>query len=650
LIAGFAEKNKETEQNTSMAKSTGIFKIIILLLSIVSGFLYFFCFGKNDVKLLIDMKTSVGGFGQVYWNSGNGYSEKESVQFQLKTDNKSNRYEIILPRLKLHEIRIDPFQAIGDFEIKSITLNNAYKEYVWADGKLARDLKVLQNVKQDLSQSNVFAGSSIAPDISLILKDIPEEVFFTPIKDRLLKSIYTFLVVFGGLILLLDIIIFISTRIKIGSSYSCLLKGTLYLFLVALYLFHFYYIISTAVNVPHWDEWNYFLPDGMTTSLNWHWLFSFHNEHRIPLTKLISWILLKINGLNFITQETLNYLIFGILLLSMCSLRKNILGKGEFVCFPLVLICLLSPLNYENHSWGFQSQIHFVILFSVLAIIFSFSEEGWKRNILFAFFTILTIYSFSSGVVVGVIYVSLFSMFYALRIVRNIQLEKANLYSAIFAVVAITISIFLWFKGYHKPSHHPPLSLPSSAEFWGFFLNIISFGFGFKSQSLWTGFICFLFTIIPFVCLVFRRGELDSQSYWKLLAGTSAIFSALVAISMGRGAFGLQQAKASHYNELSYLLIVFTTITIWYLLNKSPGKRTVVLLSLLLFCLGGYARDWSFNIYDSVMQKRLISLEVFSRYYHGIGNGNCATSYSENLAPYLDRAKQLNVSFTRGIQ
>jgi hypothetical protein len=111
-------------------------------------------------------------------------------------------------------------------------------------------------------------------------------------------------------------------------------------------------------NVPSWDGWD------MVPTLTGHqpvtvdWLWSQHNEHRVPLPRLILLGLHRITGINFRTPMFFNVLVTGALALAMILTAKRLRG-GQIsytdAFFPLLLLHLGQAANL---IWGWEVQFY----------------------------------------------------------------------------------------------------------------------------------------------------------------------------------------------------------------------------------------------------------------------------------------------------
>jgi hypothetical protein len=132
-------------------------------------------------------------------------------------------------------------------------------------------------------------------------------------------------------------------------------------------------------NVPSWDGWD------MVPSLTGHqavtaeWLWSQHNEHRVPLPRLILLGLHQITGINFKTPMFFNVLVTGALALAMILVAKRLRG-GQMsyteAFFPLIL---LNWGQAANLIWGWQIQFYASMALYVVALLFIVQSEPRLR-------------------------------------------------------------------------------------------------------------------------------------------------------------------------------------------------------------------------------------------------------------------------------
>jgi hypothetical protein len=411
------------------------------------------------------------------------------------------------------------------------------------------------------------------------------------------------------------------------------------------FVWHLYLICIYSVDVPFHDDWLYFAPDSLTWEFPWRWIYSFFSEHRIVPTKLMAWLNLRLFGLDYGLQKIINFVIFGGVIGALAVLKNRVVGKGEFVLFPLFLLFLLSPVAYENHRWGFQSQFHFVLIFSNLALCYAFPAKiKNKHALLFCLFSCAAMYSFSAGVVLTAITLGFMAIFVIIGIVRGaIEPSTYRLWFGVFIVMVIVA--LLWAHGYVRP--HDEWSqeyvLPHRAAFWDYFLNLLSYSFGFERVSIFPGIVCMLLLVVPIIMLLVRRESRCLSSVWVILAAVVGVLIVLGLISMSRTYLNFYGSKTSRYTEIGFMLIPYMSMAWWLALR--PGKVRTTILSLLWFiCFFSYQNDWSPQPYREAKQVDYYTLDCVESYFDGTGNGVCQGRTTKDD---IERARSLGSHFTR---
>src|SRR5262249_34272259 len=83
------------------------------------------------------------------------------------------------------------------------------------------------------------------------------------------------------------------------------------------------------------------------------YLWEQHNEHRIPVPKLIAWALLKVTHFDYRAGMFLNVLCLGLLAMAILLAIKQLRGHFQLsdIFFP---IALLHFGHWENLVWSFK--------------------------------------------------------------------------------------------------------------------------------------------------------------------------------------------------------------------------------------------------------------------------------------------------------
>ena len=420
---------------------------------------------------------------------------------------------------------------------------------------------------------------------------------------------------------------------------------------IGLWVAQFVFIVKNAVNVPFLDEWEAVNKGGIIVNQTISQLFAQHNEHRIVTTKLLTLMLYYFDDWNLITHQAINFVIYGLLVSALAYIvKKSVPEMPTWILLCFVLFTL-TDVSRENHAWGFQSQFHFALLFLFLSVWFLFNKkQAWGKILGGAIFSVLSIYSFSSGVVESLVVLFGYSVFKLIRI-RLESAKKREILQLALVLLIICGAIGFYFVGYIKPEHHPAYTLPYQKLFWTYFLNLLSGGFGYKVDNILPGCIIFFFVIIPLIAVIKQNGYKLSTGKWVIVISTLAILGSLVSITMGRAEFGKGHSKASRYSEITVMLIPLSVALWTFFLSEREKLRNYFLGGFWIFCLWSFLTYWNFSAdYYHLSVERQTGLECVKNYYQNGGEANCLTLYPLPLTERLDFVKTVPVSFIKEMQ
>ena len=430
--------------------------------------------------------------------------------------------------------------------------------------------------------------------------------------------------------------------------------GFAWLICVALFCVHFYLISRYAVDVPYQDEWGSFEADQLPSGLSVRTLSVQNNEHRIATTRLLIWLLYHVNGWNLAIHQDINFVLYGLTLLLLAWLLMSDGSQHTGFVVLSFTIFLLSPINRVNHFWGYQSQLHFWLLFLVLACYFLFREaENWFDLVVGALAAILCMYSMAGGVVASLVLIVMFTLFKinGIRAKRSASPYLSSFLPAIFILAVLGTASLFWLSDYGRPSYHPALVLPYKWRFWKHFLNIVAFGFGIDQVSTKIGVFYLILVLLPILGLVCHYGRNLPISSWRRITLTLAVLAVLASVSAGRAGMGTEHSKESRYFELAMPLLPLSIVNWTVFLQDKKRWRTAALVILWIICCLAFGDNWrQFRFYKREAVKRQMGIACLQAYYEGRGDSNCPTLYPVPLPTrLLEQAKNLNVSFYRRI-
>lgn len=418
-----------------------------------------------------------------------------------------------------------------------------------------------------------------------------------------------------------------------------------WILLVVLYLYQFVLIYKYSVDIPFKDEWVYFKPDHplqLPETFNLNWLFARISEHNIVSTNILTWVNYKIFGLDYYKQKIINYIMFAILLLLVIRLKNSIIGIDRFQLFPMFLIFLLSPIAVENHTWGFQSQIHLALIFFLLMLIcLRKNSLETTTTLLFITASVMAIYSFAAGVILALVCLFFRDLQVIVSVAKAPRAGQKTLLNAAFCTIVIGVAVTLWFKGYKRPDFVPPGVWPNEMAFWDYFLNLLSFGFGFDTQNLLPGAFFLIFSLFPVLAFSSDSKRRFEPDVICVSAAIIALLAVLLSISFGRASIG--DPKTSRYAEISFMLVPLIAMAWWLLLKNSTAKN--LFLSLLwISCFCSYLDNWSPALYRETYHSDRTTLDCVNNYFQTGGDAVCQEYW---ITPaHLEKAKNLKIHFT----
>lgn len=422
---------------------------------------------------------------------------------------------------------------------------------------------------------------------------------------------------------------------------------------VGLYVFHLSQVWRNVVDLPVADEWEIFNPDQLPSGLTPGWLFAQHNEHRMATYKLSVWALYHAGGWDVAVHQVFNFLLYGAAVALIFHLARRAAPETPPWLVLGFNIFLLTTVGIQNHVMAIQCAFHFWLIFFLLSARLLFdAAQGARALAVGSLCAALSVFSLASGVVSTVVLMLAFAAFKLSRAfgAGGGRARRVELYQLLLVGVFVVGSVALWLYGYRKPPQHPPLASPLGREFWDYFLNAVSFCFGFESLSKAAGLACLLVVLTPVCVLLWKRRGGLTAGQWTMFSAVACMLAVLASIAAGRGEFGAAQSKTSRYVEFGMALVPLSAVSWWALLKGREGLRAALLAALWLALFLAFLNDWRFRDYRVERALRLKGVECVRDYYLRGGEGLCPTIYPAPLGPRLDAARKLGAAFYRDLE
>jgi hypothetical protein len=317
-------------------------------------------------------------------------------------------------------------------------------------------------------------------------------------------------------------------------------------------------VVRTYSPLPYWDQWDSLMDYQVWRHGNFtlaH-LFALHNEHRLAVPRLIFWADYALAG----GTNKLNLTLIGLIQAAHAALLLSLIGRGRWrapstwIVAAAVVALLLSISQWENLTWGFQSQFVGVFALATGAYVLmakAAGADGWRRSGLFAAaltLLFLATFSMANGLVAASIAIAL-----CLGL-------RAPWWMAAGTAVYVALAGLFYFHDYHAVNDHSDLAY-ALAHPWDYVIYFFGFlGNLAGDQLLWqprglppqvwpaATILGALGAVLgaAAVLLVALRKETDRLQAVLVAVMLFVLATALVT-AVGRLNFGLWQAYSSRY-------------------------------------------------------------------------------------------------------
>jgi hypothetical protein len=419
-------------------------------------------------------------------------------------------------------------------------------------------------------------------------------------------------------------------------------------------LYHSFYVFRSAVNIPFWDEWEFYVQQALPSGWNLSWIFLPHNEHTIATLKILTLLFQKFNILNYTFFVLLSWTIYVSFISFLLIFSLKTFPRKYYHYLSFYFIFLFSTILFENHSWGFQICFHLSLIFQFFAIYVSiYRGTQGKFYFLLLGLLILSSYSLSIGVPMSLSTVFFISLYEFFKEDLPFQKLVLNFMKSFFKLlIPLLISLTYWFYNFQLV-HHNNQSLIKSLlnfQFWTFFvsLNGLTFGYNDKNVYWWFGLIPLGLFCFSLFATLFSGVQKHKSSFVWIIFGLT-LLAALGTISLGRHSFGPSQALSSRYSEISLLLIpVICNLLFAYLDEKTSNLRPYlfVLGSLLFF---GFLDDWDFRHYTDIAEQKTRGRACLEQIYQNTNPPSyfCPTIYPNPAPNQFMNAKKMGLDFSQ---
>ncbi|GAB3956860.1 hypothetical protein GCM10028805_47900 [Spirosoma harenae] len=405
------------------------------------------------------------------------------------------------------------------------------------------------------------------------------------------------------------------------------LLGAVLLLLIPIVVF--WYVWATyAVNIPKWDDHalraflaNVDKEPSITGKL--YEFFRQHNEHRIVLDRLVTWLDYTLVG-KFSYQHLMvvgNLSLLGLIAIFGLALGQAIGEEAKkkstqftttladsIIYLPPVAFLILNLSHWENMFWGMAALQNFTVLLWVIGAIYLLSfTEHLIGAILLA--TAATLTS-GNGLLV-------WPVGFAILLLQWILEKRSNWKALLGWVVVAGIEIALYFLDYKKPEGNPPVR--------GSFIDLIKGWLAFNGAAaeafpMGTAFSkCVIIGSIATVLLgggwvyLLEKGLVKKRfpafSYFFVGASTFLLGTAAI-VAWSRVGFGLQGLITSRYKIYSLLLL--SLVYCFVIIHQKGSARVWTFLAGLVFSVGLMVSSYFTYLSDTIWWRHWLVTSQFN--------------------------------------
>jgi hypothetical protein len=314
-----------------------------------------------------------------------------------------------------------------------------------------------------------------------------------------------------------------------------------------------WYVAVFGLNAPTADEWE-FVPVLVGQEHVGPWLWAQHNEHRLPLPRLIFVTLFGLTH-DFRAGMILQVVMLSVLALGAMQLSAKFRGRPDWpdAFFP---VSLLHTGHWENFLLGYQiCFVLFAVFVTALVVtaLRTTRETAFRSGVEAGILLLLAVMTGGCGLVL-VAPVGLWLVYLAVVVWQTDSKGRAL---TLLGLVALSVAyLVLYFVSYEKPPGHmvstDPVAIAKVAG------QVLAMAFGPGVSGVWrmvfaAGLILGVATV---VLLVRRRSE---KNEWPAALGVLAVVAGVVGVAVvigvGRAAMGDDRGLWSRYSMLSWPLL-----------------------------------------------------------------------------------------------
>ncbi len=338
------------------------------------------------------------------------------------------------------------------------------------------------------------------------------------------------------------------------------------------------FVVHYGSNVPSWDDWDIVPTLTAEQPITTTWLWSQHNEHRVPLPRLVLLALYKLTVADFRAVMFFNMLLLGSLALTMILVAKEVRGEVSYsdAFFPLLLLHWGQASNFL-WAWQFQFIASTILTCIVLLMIVKIGTRYKSKTMAIMIGAVLLLLPLCGANGIALVpALALWLLYFAVLHRHSGEPHGARdsilMFGLAFSALLLVVLYFIGFESvpYHPKSPSVPATLNTAAQFF-------TIGFGPATRAIWPwsglGVLSLLLLSAVVLVIVWRYQPRERLRASGLFLFLGAMTSLALGLGLGRDGF------ETRYVTLAIPLwcCVYYVMTIY-----SPSKINFAVRTLLL--------------------------------------------------------------------
>jgi hypothetical protein len=336
-----------------------------------------------------------------------------------------------------------------------------------------------------------------------------------------------------------------------------------------------FFIVSTIIGavrwfspVPFWDMWDGTLATYIRhlQGAGWSFLFEQANEHRIVLSKILFWADYRFFGGLSYFLIAMNIVLMFALWAALCWAASMLLERRlAWLCSALMGVMCFSWIQYENITWGYQSQFYLAYLLPLLAFILL---ARWIREPRESRFVAAVVLGVLSTVTManGVLALPLLAAMLALS-GKCTRLRMGAL------LLAMALTYAAWIHNYAFMPHEGA----SASQMVEFLLMFLGGTFWFLYQQSYIVLLGGVAVLYASAYVAYRwfAGERDA-AFLALFMFVAYVGAAAASATFGRAHFGAEMALAGRYETPLMLMYSAFLLLFAYIYRNTASTQIVI--------------------------------------------------------------------------